>query len=72
MSKINIYMKHIPTYKHICIRSYKNVSTMQSHRPRLYGLVVSVSASHVVGSGFAPRSGHTKDHHKNGTNCLTD
>ena len=30
----------------------------------------SVSASHMVGRGFASRPGHTKDHHKNGTNCL--
>ena len=28
------------------------------------GLVVSVSASHAVGRGFASRPGHTKDHHK--------
>ena len=34
------------------------------------GLVVSVSASHTVGREFASRPGHTKDHHKNGTNCL--
>ena len=34
------------------------------------GLVVSVSASHTVGREFASRTGHTKDHHKNGTNCL--
>ena len=27
-------------------------------------LVVSMSASHAVGLGFAPRPGHTKDHHK--------
>ena len=33
-------------------------------------LVVSVSASHALGRGFAPRPGHTKDHLKNGTNCL--
>ena len=32
------------------------------------GLVVS--ASDVVGHRFASRSGHTKDHHENGTNCL--
>ena len=32
------------------------------------GLVVS--ASYAVGCGFAPRPGHTKDHNKNGTNCL--
>ena len=24
----------------------------------------------MVGRGFRPWSGHTKDHHKNGTNCL--
>ena len=28
------------------------------------GLVVSVSASHTAGRGFASRPGHTKDHHK--------
>ena len=33
-------------------------------------LVVSVSASHTVGRGFASRPDNTKDHHKNGTNCL--
>ena len=30
-----------------------------------------MSASHAVGRGFAFRSGQTKDHHKNGTNCLS-
>ena len=29
------------------------------------GLVVNVSARHVVGHGFAPRLGHTKVYHKN-------
>ena len=30
-----------------------------------------VSASHtVLGGEFASRPVHTKDHHKNGTNCL--
>ena len=33
------------------------------------GLVVIVSASHKVGRWFLSRSCHTKDHHKNGTNC---
>ena len=33
-------------------------------------LVVSVSASHTVGCVFATRLGHTKDHHKNFSNCL--
>ena len=34
------------------------------------GLVVSVSASHTVGREFTSQPGHTKYHHKNGTNCL--
>ena len=34
------------------------------------GSVGSVSASRTVGREFASRLGHTKDHHKNGTNCL--
>ena len=38
------------------------------HRDSL--LVVDGSASNAVGRGFAPRPGHTKDHHENGTNCL--
>ena len=32
--------------------------------------VGSVSASRTVGREFASRPGHTKDHYKNGTNCL--
>ena len=36
----------------------------------LQGLVVSLSASHTVDHEFASRPGHTKDHHKNGTNHL--
>ena len=32
--------------------------------------MVCVSASHAVGPRFAPLLGHTKDPHKNGTNCL--
>ena len=41
-----------------------------SSEPCRVGLVVSVSASHTVGREFASRPGLTKDHHKNGTNCL--
>ena len=48
-----------------------------SCRPRLpefipcrVGSVGSVSASCTVGREFASRPGHTKDDHKNGTNCL--
>ena len=38
--------------------------------PCRVGSVGSVSASRTVGRDFAPRPGHIKDHHKNGTNCL--
>ena len=38
--------------------------------PCWVSLVVSVSASYTVTREFASRPGHTKDHHKNGTNCL--
>ena len=36
--------------------------------PCRVGLVVRMSTSHTVGCGFASQPGHTKDHHKNGTN----
>ena len=39
-------------------------------KPCRDGSVVSVSASYTVGRGLASRLGHTRDHHKNGTNCL--
>ena len=42
----------------------------RTNRPRRDGLMVSLSASHALCGGFAPRSGQNKDHHKNGTNCL--
>ena len=42
----------------------------QTRRPHQDGLVVSVFACHALGHGFVPRSGHDKDHHKNGTNYL--
>ena len=38
--------------------------------PRQVGLVVSMSTSQAVSCGFTPLTGHTKDHHKNGTNFL--
>ena len=34
------------------------------------GSVGSEAASQMVGREFASRPGHTKDHHKSGTNCL--
>ena len=42
----------------------------KSDKPCRVGSVGSVSASRTVGREFASRPGHTKDHHKNGTNCL--
>ena len=33
------------------------------------GLVLGTSAYRTVGREFAFRPGHTKPHHKNGTNC---
>ena len=41
-----------------------------SLRPCRVGSVGSLSASRTVGREFASRPGHTKDHHKNDTNCL--
>ena len=54
---------------------YINVQThiiplSKSMVPCRVGSVSSVSASRTVGREFASRPGHTKDHHKNGTNCL--
>ena len=46
---------------------YKEALYCLGASPRRNGLVVSVSASRAVGRGFAPRPGHTKDHHNNGT-----
>ena len=46
------------------------ILSMINERPYQVGLVVSVSASHMAGREFASWPGHTKDHHKNGTNCL--
>ena len=34
------------------------------------GLAVRMSASYMVGHGLVSRPGHTKDHHKNGTDSL--
>ena len=43
---------------------------LRTDRPCQVGSVGSVSASRTVGREFASRPGHTKDNHKNGTNCL--
>ena len=46
------------------------VRLVHLYLPCRVGSVGSVSASRTVGREFASRPGHTKDHHKNGTNCL--
>ena len=48
----------------------KKCSQVRKKTPHRVGLLVRVSASHVLGPWFAPWPGHTKDLHKNGTNCL--
>ena len=44
----------------ICITSINTIS----------GWFSSKCVSQMVGRGFTSPPGHTKDHHKNGTNCL--
>ena len=53
---------------HILIRN--QVSYTHKKPSCRVGSVGSVSASRTVGREFASRPGHTKDHYKNGTNCL--
>ena len=60
----------IPARNSIRWKVLWNYVVFNSLKPRRVGLVVSES-SHVVGRGFAPRSGHTKDHHKYGTYCIS-
>ena len=58
----------------LCPKSFNrrliNLPPSPNFEPCRVGSVGSVSASRTVGREFASRSGHTKDHHKNGTNCL--
>ena len=48
---------------HVGVNATKPFKKCSCERLRRVGLVVSASASHVVGGGFAPRSGHTKYHY---------
>ena len=48
----------------------KKLSSEHKQSPCRVGLVVKVSASQTGDREFASRPGPTKDHHKNGTNCL--
>ena len=59
--QINIDIYIYPPYIIVCITSMI---------PCRVGSVGNVSTSRTVGREFASRPGHTKDHHKNGTNCL--
>ena len=59
-----------PELVSIMVCLYNTVYAFNSARPCRVGLVVSVSASHMVGHEFASRPRHTKNHYKNGTNCL--
>ena len=52
----------------VCLHSFVKRAYTRKLAPCRVGLVVSVSASHTVVGSRPP--GRTKDHHKNGTNCL--
>ena len=52
------------------VSSNLNVQQGTSRQIDWVGLVVSGSTSHRVGRVFVSQPGHTKDHHKNNTNCL--
>ena len=69
---LNIEMRKISLNMQIHISINYVVWVLSLFWPCRVGLVVSVSASRTVGREFASRPGHTKDHHKNGTNCLPD
>ena len=62
---------------YLCCRHFPYMGFLLCHREKVpflgpcrVGSVGSMSASRTVGREFASRPGHTKDHHKNGTNCL--
>ena len=62
-------MSHLYIAIH-CVFDKILVLTQHPMLNKRVGSVGSVSASRMVGREFASRPGHTKDHHKNGTNCL--
>ena len=72
-------MRHVPTRNRpnltgelmmIAVAKDMNAPIMCLTEPCRVGSVGSVSASRTVGREFASQPGHTKDHHKNGANCL--
>ena len=62
----------------ICIVCYVHSAKCQKRYNALTIIIIKIcttventgSASHTVAREFAFRPGHTKDHHKNGANCL--
>ena len=86
INKFNNYLVHFANYiqsmtLHQTFQSLQSQSLTESDcrtetvhtrddAPCRVGSVGSVSASHTIGREFASRPGHTKDHHKNATNCL--
>ena len=67
LSIVNWLISHVKI--HVKRKILFNLQCYQC-TPCRVGSVGSVSASRTVGREFASRPGHTKDHHKNGTNCL--
>ena len=59
-----LYVRNIPDY------DLRKPLYYKKKKPCRVGSVGSVSASRTAGREFASQPGHTKDHHKNGTNCL--
>ena len=57
-------------YRVVVLLVYHDIFLVLFLIPCRVGLVVNVSASQTVCREFASRPGHTKDHHKNGTDCL--
>ena len=55
-----------------CVAFKHHIATVPacSSGPCRVGSVGSVSAPRTVDRQFASQPGHTKDHHKNGANCL--
>ena len=60
----------VVTHVLCCRETMRKSGFFNLNEPCRVGSVGSVSASRTVGREFASRPGHTKDHHKNCTNCL--
>ena len=69
-TKLTTDLPYVFPYVGVRRQTHDHVAAASDDGQCLVGLVFSVSASATARRGFASRSGHTKDHHKNGTNCL--